>query len=95
MTEELERFIRTYLNMEQAQDVRGYLRPTLHAFRSAFTDGVRHGLERILRTRELSVGDYERLTDIEFAGENALYDYLHQMHQYLFADRAQQPLPPQ
>lgn len=95
MTSELERFIRIYLNIEQAPDVRGYLRPTLHAFKTTFVDGVRAGLESVLRTRELSVGDYERLTDIEFADGDALYGYLHQMHEYLFADGAEQPLPPE
>ncbi|MFE0136106.1 hypothetical protein ACFWY6_31740 [Streptomyces sp. NPDC059037] len=89
MTRELERFIRIYLNEEQAHDVRRWLRPTLHAFKNTFVDGVRDGLESVLRTRELSVGDYERLTNIEFVDEKALYGYLHHMHhmhQYLFAD---------
>ncbi|MGW7079778.1 hypothetical protein [Streptomyces sp. NPDC054866] len=94
MTSELERFIRIYLNEEQAPDVRGFLRPTLHAFNRTYVDAVRAGLEGVLRTRELSVGDYEQLTDVVFDDEDALYGYLHQMHQYLFADGAKQPLPP-
>ncbi|MEU6680955.1 hypothetical protein [Streptomyces sp. NPDC046925] len=95
MTSELERFIRIYLHYEQAQDVRGDLRSTLHAFNASFVAGVRDGLEKVLRTRELSVAGYERLTDVEFGDEDALYDYLDQMRQYLFADRADQPLPPE
>lgn len=94
MTKELERFIRIYLSLEQAHDVQEGLRPTLHAFNSAYVDGVRNGLEDVLRTRQLSLGDYERLTDIEFDDENVLYRYLHQMHQHLFADGVGQPLPP-
>ncbi|MFD3578528.1 hypothetical protein [Streptomyces sp. NPDC058644] len=48
----------------------------------------------MLRTRELSVGDYERLTNIAFDDENSLYGYLQQMHEYLFAGGDEQPVPP-
>ncbi|TGB16040.1 hypothetical protein [Streptomyces sp. MZ04] len=95
MTSDLERFIHIYLCEEQASDVRGWLRPTLHAFRKEYVDGVRDGFERVLRTRDLSVADYERLTDIAFTDEGALYEYLHRMYEFLFKDGHQQPDPPE
>ncbi|WP_367041371.1 hypothetical protein [Streptomyces sp. Je 1-332] len=94
MNRELEKFIKVYLNMEQAPDVSGDLRPTLHAFRKEYVDAVNTGLATVLRTRELSVGDYERLTDVEFDNEESLYTYLQKMYEYLFGDGEQQPAPP-
>ncbi|MER5968659.1 hypothetical protein ABT112_02755 [Streptomyces sp. NPDC002055] len=95
MNRELQKFIRVYLNLEEAYDTGGYLRPTLHAFKHEYVEAVQHGLESVLNTRELSVGDYEGLTDIEFPNEDALYDYLKKMYRYLFEDEREQPLPPE
>ncbi|WP_369216037.1 hypothetical protein [Streptomyces flavofungini] len=95
MNKELETFITTYLDLEQAPDVRGNLRPTLHAFSKEYVDAVRVDLASVLRTRSLSVADYERLTDIEFADTESLYNYLGEMYEYLFEDRQQQPAPPE
>lgn len=91
---ELEKFIRVYLDLEQAYDARGYLRPTLHGFKREYVDAVREGLQTVLRARELSIGDYERLTGIEFDDEGALYEYLESMYRYLFEEQAEQPVPP-
>lgn len=93
MNEELFKFIITYLNEMQAFDVDGYLRPTLHGFSQEYVDSVRNELANIIRTRGLSVADYEKLTDIHFASEEDLYDYLGKMYGYLFADGDQQPDP--
>ncbi|MFF9160354.1 hypothetical protein ACF081_08830 [Streptomyces longwoodensis] len=90
----LDRFIRLYLSLEQAYDTSGYLRPTLHAFTDEYVAAVKDGLESALRTREISVEAYERLTDIEFGSEESLYDYLNRMHEYLFLGRDPQPTPP-
>ncbi|MFC3351930.1 hypothetical protein ACFOOM_31800 [Streptomyces echinoruber] len=95
MNEKLEKFLKVYLEMEQAYDTRGYLRPTLHAFKQEYVDAVREGLQTVLRTRELSVGDYERLTDIEFSDEDSLYEYLGAMYRYLFEGQEEQPVPPE
>lgn len=65
-----------YFSLEQAYDVTGYLRPTLHAFRQEYVDAVREGLEVLLRGQSFTVEDYERLTGIEFEHEGALYEYL-------------------
>jgi hypothetical protein len=94
VNEELFKFIITYLNEMQAFDVSGYLRPTLHGFSQEYVDSVRNELANIIRTRGLSVADYEQLTDIHFASEEDLYDYLGKMYEYLFADGDQQPAPP-
>jgi hypothetical protein len=94
MTRELEKFVKVYLNLEQAYDTSGCLRPTLHAHKEDYVNAVRHGLETVLRTRELSVGDYERLAGIEFGDEEGLYGYLQGVHQYLFEGQEKQPTPP-
>ncbi|GEC07193.1 hypothetical protein SSP24_48480 [Streptomyces spinoverrucosus] len=94
MNRETEKFIKVYLSLEQAYDTTGYLRPALHAFKEEYVSAVRQGLETVLRTREISVGDYERLTDVEFEDDDALYEYLTSMCQYLFEAREKQPVPP-
>ncbi|GGV50516.1 hypothetical protein [Streptomyces spectabilis] len=93
LTRAFEVFLRTYLGEEEAYDTRGQLRPTLQAFRRDYVADVREGFERVLCSRELSVVDYERLTNVAFADEDCLYVYLQQMHQYLFADGDEQPVP--
>ncbi|GAA3304120.1 hypothetical protein [Streptomyces cinereospinus] len=82
------------MSLEQAYDTAGFLRPTLHAFKEEYVHAVRTGLETVLHTRDLTVGDYERLTDIEFEDEDALYDYFTSMYEYLFEAGEKQPLPP-
>ncbi|MER6572957.1 hypothetical protein ABT288_44145 [Streptomyces sp. NPDC001093] len=95
MNKQLETFIQTYLHLEQAYDTRGYLRPTLMAFDKSYVQQVREGLSQVLRERSLSIEDYERLSDIEFPGDESLYEYLQSMYAYLFEDRPDQPTPPE
>ncbi|OIJ96666.1 hypothetical protein BIV25_17045 [Streptomyces sp. MUSC 14] len=95
MNKQLETFIQTYLNLEQAYDTSGYLRPTLMAFDESYVQQVREGLSQVLAERSLSVEDYERLSDIEFPENESLYDYLQSMYAYLFEDRPAQPAPPE
>ncbi|MGW2701530.1 hypothetical protein [Streptomyces sp. NPDC001340] len=95
MNKQLETFIRTYLHLEQAYDTSGSLSPTLLAFDESYVEQVREGLSQVLKDRSLSVEDYERLSDIEFPGDEALYEYLDSMYAYLFADRPNQPTPPE
>ncbi|MCN9239942.1 hypothetical protein NGF19_03920 [Streptomyces sp. RY43-2] len=95
MNEQLEKFITIYLRLEQAYDTSGYLRPTLLACNDSYVEQVREGLSQVLSERSLSVGDYERLTNIEFPGEESLYEYLQCMYAYLFEDRSDQPTPPE
>lgn len=95
MNRELEKFIKVYLDYDQAYDTSGTLRPTLHAFKPEYVERVREGLETILRYHRLSTADYERMTDIEFESEEALYSYLQEMYRYLFEDGAAQPMPPE
>ncbi|MEU8686075.1 hypothetical protein [Streptomyces sp. NPDC048611] len=95
MNGELERFIKVYLDHEQAYDSSATLRPTLHAFSPGYVEGVREGLKSVLSNREISTADYERITDIEFDSEEALYSYLQEMFRYLFEDGEEQPLPPE
>ncbi|MEU7098365.1 hypothetical protein AB0A66_08470 [Streptomyces longwoodensis] len=94
MNRELEKFIRVYLSLEQAYDTSGYLRPTLHAFKDEYVRAVKNGLESVLRSRDLSIEEYERLTDIEFENSDSLYDYLNGLYEYLFLGGEGQPVPP-
>ncbi|MEU1116301.1 MULTISPECIES: hypothetical protein [unclassified Streptomyces] len=95
MEKDLRTFIQTYLDEEQGYDTSGYLRPTLMAFAESYVQSVRSGLAEILRDRTLTVGDYERLTNIEFPDVDSLYEYLEQLSAYLFEDGPNQPLPPE
>ncbi|MFG2894561.1 hypothetical protein [Streptomyces sp. NPDC048248] len=95
MNRELEKFIKVYLDYEQAYDTSGTLRPTLHAFKPEYVERVREGLETVLRDRQLSTSDYETITDIEFDSEEALYSYLQEIFRYLFENRKEQPMPPE
>ncbi|WP_447042307.1 hypothetical protein [Streptomyces sp. DSM 118878] len=51
-------------------------RPPENGQQAPYVDSVRNELAKIIRTRGLSVADYEQLTDIHFASEEDLYDYL-------------------
>ncbi|MFZ3561655.1 MULTISPECIES: hypothetical protein [unclassified Streptomyces] len=95
MNRELETFIRTYLDYEQADDTSGSLRPTLHMFRPEYVAAVREGLKSVLADGELSTADYERITDIEFASHEALHAYLRELYEYLFETGQRQPSPPE
>ncbi|MFD8998710.1 hypothetical protein [Streptomyces abikoensis] len=96
MNKEVETLITGRLDIEQAYDTRGYLRPTLHSFSNEYVNAVREGLATLIETRELSVQDYDDLTNgIEFEDEDSLYEYLGKIYDYLFGDLAEQPRPPE
>lgn len=96
MNQELQTIVSGYLDIEQGYDVNRNLRGTLHSFRPEFVDAVREGLAELIKSRELSVADYDDLTQgIEFEDEDSLYEYLGEMYEYLFGEREQQPLPPE
>ncbi|MGP3775851.1 hypothetical protein ACTWJ8_34015 [Streptomyces sp. SDT5-1] len=95
MNTELEKFIKVYLDYDQAYDTSGTLRPTLYVFNPEYVERVREGLATVLRDRPLSTADYERITDIEFESDEVLYSYLRDMYRYLFENGAAQPMPPE
>ncbi|MFG2813920.1 hypothetical protein [Streptomyces sp. NPDC048410] len=94
MNEETERFIRVYLQLEVAHDTTGYLRPTLYAFRDPYVRKVREGLAGLVAGKGPSVGEYERLTSVEFPDADSLRRYLKGMYAYLFEGCPDQPAPP-
>ncbi|WP_125263290.1 hypothetical protein [Streptomyces alboflavus] len=94
MNEELKTFIRTYLDLEQAYDTSG-LRPTLMAFSESYVQAVREGFSEVLQKRNLSLGEYEGMTGLEFPDIDSLYEYLQDMNAYLFEGRPDQPAPPE
>lgn len=61
MNQELRTFITGYLDEEQGYDVTRNLRRTLHGFNENFSGSVREGFAELLKSRELSVEDYDGL----------------------------------
>lgn len=58
----------------------------------------RDGLAEVIRTRGMSLAEWEELTEgvIDFPGEDELYAYLQQAYAYFFGDaEAPPPLPAQ
>ncbi|MFJ9851114.1 hypothetical protein [Streptomyces sp. NPDC101150] len=95
MNQELRNFISIYLDLQQAYDTSGYLRPTLYAFKPSYVEAVKNGLAELVRDRNVSVGDYERITAIEFNSEEELHSYLAEIYEYLFGSGdTRQPVPP-
>ncbi|MGK5533676.1 hypothetical protein [Streptomyces sp. URMC 129] len=95
MREELRKFIRIYLDQEQAYDTSGTLRSTLHAFDRSYVQAVEQGFAHLLEHRELDTDTYEDLTSVEFEDEDSLYAYMSDLYAHLFGDRADQPMPPE
>ncbi|MFB7745480.1 hypothetical protein [Streptomyces sp. NPDC056132] len=95
MNDQLQKFIATYLQLEQAYDTSGHLRPTLLAFNADFVEKVQAGLGELLREKTLTVAEYERLTHIEFSDSDVLYEYLQGVYAYLFEGGSEQPTPPE
>jgi hypothetical protein len=69
----LKGFIGSYLNVEVAHDgIEAQIRDAVHGFGPAYSNSLKGGFEEVLAGRELSVDDYDGLTYIEFASEDAL-----------------------
>ncbi|QKW06203.1 hypothetical protein HUT18_07090 [Streptomyces sp. NA04227] len=95
MNRELATFVGTYLHFERVYDAGDSLRPTLLGFSESFVAGVREGFAEVLRECSMTLGEYERLTEIEFPDDDSLYAYLEDMNAYLFEGREEQPAPPE
>lgn len=91
----LTTFFKTYLNPEVAYDAGFQLRGTLHAFNEPYVTNVKLGFLELLRTRELTVGQFEGITDVEFEDQDTLYAYLNEMYEHLYGDGRPKPLPPE
>lgn len=94
MDKRFEGFLRTYLDVEQAPDTSGYLRPTLLAFNDSYVQVIRDGFAEVLQNPDFGSAEYERLTDVEFPDGDCLRRYLRDMYAYLFEDAPAQPAPP-
>ncbi len=53
-----------------------------------------NGLLGLIESRELSVHDYEALTDFEFASNADLYTYLRKAWDYVFTELTDRPWLP-
>ncbi|MGW4234747.1 hypothetical protein ACWEF9_36685 [Streptomyces sp. NPDC004980] len=87
-------FLRVYLDLEQGYDTSGNLRPTLLSFHDSYVELIRTGFEQTISDESFGPAEYEQLTDIEFPDRESLRIYLQAMHDYLFNDAPEQPMPP-
>jgi hypothetical protein len=83
----LRSFIEANLNLETAYDDMRLTRGTLRAAAPQWAESIRAGLAAAIAGREISVGEYGRMTAIEFPDEDALYRYLSGVYEYLFEGR--------
>jgi hypothetical protein len=78
-----------YAGMEQR------IRETIPTFGPEHAESLKEGFDELLATRELSTGDYDGLTHVEFGSEDDLYAYLQGMYDFLFNDAETPPEPPE
>ncbi len=90
----VEDFISTYLHTEVAYEALAPTRELLAVMSPQYTDSLKHGFEELLRQRELSVGDYDGMTHVEFSSDEALYGYLRGVYDFLFNGAEEEPRPP-
>jgi hypothetical protein len=58
---------------------------------SATRDEVEAGLQELLRTRDLTILDWENLNYVAFDSEDDLYRYLQKVYDYIFRDAEEAP----
>jgi hypothetical protein len=78
-------FITGALSVELAPD-HARTRDSLNRSPAEYQETIRNGLAEIIRTRSLSTLDYLKLTNVEFADEDALYRYLAEEYAFLFGE---------
>ncbi|MER6217101.1 hypothetical protein ACWC5F_27060 [Streptomyces sp. NPDC001272] len=69
-------------------------RETLKNFKREWTDAVRQGLLAVLDEKRITGQEWESLTSIEFATDDALHVYLRDLYDYLFGGSEQRPVLP-
>ena len=94
MNKTIEDFIGTYLHIEAAYEDLGPTRDLLALMSPEYTDALREGFAGLLRSRELSAGDYDGMTHVEFESDDALYAYLSAVYDFLFNGAETAPEPP-
>ena len=95
MNKTVEGFIGTYLHIEVAYDgIESGIRDTIQAFGPRFANSLKEGFEELLASHELSVGDYDGLTHVEFESDEALYAYLQGLYDFFFNGAETAPKPP-
>lgn len=94
MNKTVEDFIATYLHIEVAYDDLALTRQTIAAFSPEYGEELKQGFAALLQSRELSFGDYDGLTHIEFESDDALYTYLQGVNDFLFNGAETAPEPP-
>jgi hypothetical protein len=90
----VEDFIGTYLHIEVAYEDLEPTRELIAAMSPAYAESLKEGFAELLQSRELSAGDYDGMTHVEFESDDALYDYLRGVYEFLFDDAQTQPQPP-
>ena len=94
MNKTIEDFIGTYLHIEVAYEDLGPTRDLVALMSPEYVDSLKQGFAELLRSRELSAGDYDGMTHVEFESDDALYAYLKSVDDFLFHGAEAQPEPP-
>jgi hypothetical protein len=90
----IEDFIGTYLHIEVAYEDLGPTRDLIKALSPAYAESLRQGFVGLLESRELSAGDYDGMTHVEFETDDELYGYLQAVFEFLFQGAQASPQPP-
>ena len=94
MNKTVEDFIGTYLHIEVAYEGLEPTRELIAAMSREYEDSLKEGFAELLQSRELSAGDYDGMTHVEFESDDALYAYLNGVYEFLFNGAEQEPQPP-
>jgi len=87
-------FIKTYLNSEMAFGYLPNVRSTIAASVPEWGESIRREFQQVLAERSISAAEYCDMTWVEFESDDALYEYLGKVFDYLFGGGDQVPLPP-
>ncbi|MER5867342.1 hypothetical protein [Kitasatospora sp. NPDC002040] len=87
-------FAKTYLNSEMAFGYLPRVRSTIASSAPEWGESIRREFAQVISERPLSVAQYCDMTWVEFESDDALYEYLGKVFEYLFVGGDQVPLPP-
>jgi hypothetical protein len=84
-------FIRIALSVDGGAADPDSIKGTWRSGPNPARDEVEAGLRELIRTRELTIRDYDEMTGVDFESEEALYEYLQKLYDYLFRGSEEVP----
>ncbi|MEU9116264.1 hypothetical protein AB0D04_32020 [Streptomyces sp. NPDC048483] len=88
------KFFEFGLNIEFMDDVPIYKSHIVRNPESPDARNLREALEYLLRERSATVGDWYKLTSVNFWRDDLLYAYLQELYDYFYGDRKEPPEEP-